>query len=183
MKILALDPGKVNFAFAVMEDTKVLEAGYILCIKDLKRDAFEKESKGFRNRYFALLEKHKPDLVVAERFMARPGSNGGVVGEYINIMLGILCTVNSSRGIPTELITSASWKNYLNSRYGRVETMKSHFNHLSVHEADALAIAVYTMEGKLNEKGKLLRRVKRLKRYPFVGREPKKARVRKKSSK
>ena len=181
MKILALDPGKINFAFAVMEDRKVLEAGYIPCIKDLKRAAFEKESKGFRNRYFALLEKHEPDLVVAERFMARPGGNGGAVGEYINIMLGILCTVNSSKGITTELVTSASWKNYLNSRYGRVETMKEHFTHLSVHEADALGIAVYAMEGELDEKGKLLKRVKRLKRYPFVGREPKKARVRKKS--
>jgi hypothetical protein len=181
MKILALDPGKINFAFAVMDDRKVIEAGYIPCIKDLKRAAFEKESKGFRNRYFALLEKHKPDKVVAERFMARPGGNGGAVGEYINIMLGILCTVNSSRGIPTELVTSASWKNYLNSRYGRVESMKEHFTHLSVHEADALGIAVYTMEGELNEKGKLLKRVKRLKRYPFVGREVKKARVRKKS--
>jgi hypothetical protein len=180
MKILALDPGKINFAFAVMEDMKVLEVGYIPCIKDLKRAAFEKESHGFRNRYFDLLEKHQPDMVVAERFMARPGGTGGAVGEYINIMLGILCTVNSSRGITTELVTSASWKNYLNSRYGRVETMKEHFTHLSIHEADALGIAVYSMEGSLDEKGKLLKRVKRLKRYPFVGREPKKARVRKK---
>ena len=85
MKILALDPGKINFAFAVMEDRKVIEAGYIPCIKDLKRAAFEEESKGFRNRYFALLEKHKPDKVVAERFMARPGSNGGAVGEYLAV--------------------------------------------------------------------------------------------------
>lgn len=181
MRILALDPGKINFAFAVMDDRKVLATGYIPCIKDLKRDSFEAESKGFRNRYFELLTKYEPDVVVAERFMARPGGNGGVVGEYINIMLGILCTVNSSKGTPTELVTSASWKNYLNSRYGRVESMKEHFTHLSVHEADALAIAVYVMEGELNEKGKLLKRVKRLKRYPFVGREPKKARVRKKS--
>jgi hypothetical protein len=180
MRILALDPGKINFAFAVMEDVKVLEAGYIKCIKDLKRDAFEAESKGFRNRYFTLLAKYEPDVVVAERFMARPGSNGGMVGEYINIMLGVISTVNSSLNIPTELVTSASWKNYLNSRYGRVETLKEHFPHLSVHEADSLGIAVYAMEGKLDQKGKLLKRVKRLKKYPFVGREPKKARVRKK---
>ena len=180
MKILALDPGKINFAFAVMEDRKVVETGYIPCIKDLKRASFEKESKGFRNRYFELLTRHDPDVVVAERFMARPGGNGGVVGEYINIMLGVLCTVNSRRGVPTELIKSSSWKNYLNSRYGRVETMKEHFAHLSVHEADALGIAVYTMEGALGEKGKLMKRVKRLKKYPFVGREPKKTRVRKK---
>lgn len=181
MRILALDPGKINFAFAVMDDKKVLETGYITCIKDLKRDAFEAESKGFRNRYFELLSKHEPDVVIAERFMARPGGNGGVVGEYINIMLGILCTVNSSKGIPTELVTSASWKNYLNSRYGRVESMKEHFTHLSVHEADSLGMAVYTMENRLDMKGKILKSVKRLRKYPFVGREPKKARVRKKS--
>lgn len=176
---MALDPGKINFAFAVMEDTKVLEAGYIPCIKDLKRDAFESETRGFRNRYYTLLTKYSPDVVVAERFMARPGGNGGAVGEYINIMLGILCTVNSSVGVPTELVTSASWKNYLNSRYGRVESMKEHFDHLSVHEADALGIAVYAMEGELNEKGKLLKRVKRLRKYPFAGKEPKKARAKK----
>jgi hypothetical protein len=178
MRIIALDPGKINFAFAVMEDRKVRECGYLKTLRSLKWDDFEKESTGFRGRYFDLITKYEPDCVLAERFMARPGGNGGAVGEYINIMLGILSTVNASKGIPTHLVTAAQWKNYLNRRYKRVESMKEHFPHLSVHEADALGIAVYAMEGELDEKGKLLARVKRLKRYPFVGREPKKARKR-----
>ncbi len=183
MRIIALDPGKKNFAFAVMENRKVLECGYLPPLKSLKWDDFEKESAGFRDRWFKLLEKYDPDCVLAERFMARPGGNGGAVGEYINIMLGILSTVNSSKGVPTHLLTSAQWKNYLNGRYGRVESMKEHFPHLSVHEADALGIAVYAMENELNEKGKMLRKVRRLRKYPFVGKEPRPPRKRKTSKK
>ena len=171
MRIIALDPGSKNFAFAVMEDKKVLECGYLKTIRSLKWADFEDEATGFRNRWFDVLNKYEPDVVLAERFMARPGGNGGAVGEYINIMLGILSTVNSSKGIPTHLVTSAQWKNYLNNRYGKVENMKKHFPHLSVHEADALGIAVYQMETELQQKGKLLGYVKRLKRYPFVGKE------------
>ena len=173
MRIIALDPGKKNFAFAVMEDGKVLECGYLVPVKSLKWDDFEKESARFRGRWFDLLTKYEPDCVLAERFMARPGGNGGAVGEYINIMLGILSTVNSSKGVPTHLLTSAQWKNYLNGRYGRVETMKEHFPHLSVHEADALGIAVYAMENELDQKGKMLKKIRRLRKYPFVGKAPK----------
>ena len=59
MRIIALDPGKINFAFAVMEDRKVLECGYLKTIKSLKWDDFEKESAGFRGRYFDLITKYK----------------------------------------------------------------------------------------------------------------------------
>lgn len=179
MKIIALDPGKKNFAFSVMEDRKVVECGYLKPLKSLKWDDFEEEAAGFRSRWFDMLLKFEPDCVLAERFMARPGGNGGAVGEYINVMLGIISTVNASKGIPTHLVTSSQWKNYLNARYGKVATMKEHFPHLSVHEADALGIAVYAMENELDEKGKILKKVRRLRRYPHVGKEPRPPRKRK----
>jgi hypothetical protein len=176
MRIIALDPGKVNFAAAVMEDRKVLETRYLKPIKSLRWDDFNSEAEKFRNHYFSFLESVNPDCVLAERFMARPGGNGGAVGEPINIMLGMITTINASKGIPTHLVTSAQWKNALNSRYGKVSKMKEHFPHLSDHEADALGIAVYAMEGELGEKGKLLKSVKRLKRYPHVGKAPRASR-------
>jgi hypothetical protein len=182
MRIIALDPGKKNFAAAVMEDRKVLETRYLEPLVSLRWDDFNSESQKFRNHYFDFLSIVNPDCVLAERFMARPGGNGGAVGEYINIMLGIICTVNASKGIPTHLVTSAQWKNYLTSRYGEVTDMKDHFPHLSVHEADALGIAVYAMENELDERGKILKKVRRLRRYPHVGKAPKPARSRKKSS-
>jgi len=179
MKIIALDPGKNNFAAAVMEDYKVLETRYIDTIKSLKKDDFDEESRAFRENYFEFLSKINPDFVLAERFMARPGAQQGSVGEYINIMLGIVSTINSSKGIPTHLVTSSQWKNYMTARYGAVKDMKEHFKHLSVHEADALAIAVYFMENEFDEKGKILKKVRRLRRYPHVGKTPKISRKRK----
>jgi len=173
MKIIALDPGKNNFAAAVMEDAKILETCYIEPIKSLKWDDFNKESEAFRKNYFNFLTKIDPDCVIAERFMARPGVQQGAVGEYINIMLGVITTINASKGVPTHLVTSAQWKNYINSRYGAVDSMKSHFPHLSVHEADATALAVYCLENELDQKGKILKRVRRLRKYPHAGKAPK----------
>ena len=179
MKIIALDPGKNNFAAAVMNDTKVLETCYIKPIKSLKWDDFNAESKEFRKNYFEFLIRIDPDCVVAERFMARPGVQQGAVGEYINIMLGIISTINASKGIPTHLVTSSQWKNYMNSRYGQVKDMRDHFPHLSVHESDALAMAVYCLENELDQKGKILKKVRRLRKYPYVGKEPSKTKKRK----
>jgi hypothetical protein len=73
MRIIALDPGSKNFAFAVMEDKKVLECGYLKTIRSLKWDDFEDEATGFRNRWFDVLNKYEPDVVLAERFMERTG--------------------------------------------------------------------------------------------------------------
>ena len=131
MRIIALDPGSKNFAVAVMDGRKVLETCYLTTIKSLKWDDFEEEAKGFRKRWFDLLQKYEPDCVLAERFMARPGGNGGAVGEYINVMIGILSTVNASKGIPTHLVTSAQWKNALNSHV--------------VHEAISVPFVIYAI--------------------------------------
>ena len=108
--------------------------------------------------------------------MARTGGQHGSVGEFINLMLGVIGVVNASKGIPTHLVTAAQWKTYIAKRYGelpRSKGMKVHFPHLSIHEADALGIAVYAMEKELGEEGKLLKKVRRLRRYPHVGKAPK----------
>ena len=174
MRIIALDPGKVNFAAAVMEDRKVLETRYLRPVKSLLWDDFADEVKSFRDGYFKFLTEIEPDCVLAERYMARPGVQHGAVGEYVNIMLGIIGVVNASKGVPTHLVTSAQWKNALTARYGDMGTKgtRTFFPHLSVHESDALGIAVYAMEAELGEKGKLLNYVKRLRRYPHVGKCP-----------
>ncbi len=176
MRIIALDPGKQNFAAAVMDGRKVVETRYLRPIKSLLWENFADEVKAFRDDYFKYISEIEPDCVLAERFMARPGVQQGAVGEFINIMLGVISVVNASKGIPTHLVTSAQWKTYIAKRYGelpRSRGMRYHFPHLSVHEADALGIAVYAMENELEEKGKLLKQVRRLRRYPHVGKAPK----------
>ena len=175
MRIVALDPGKKNFAAATMEGRKVVETRYLPTIKSLLWDDFTDEVKSFRDSYFKFLTEVNPDCVLAERFMARPGVQSGATGEYINVMLGIIAVVNASKGVPTHLVTSAQWKNYISARYGempKTKGMRSHFPHLSIHEADALGIAVYAMEDELDEKGKLLKYVRRLRKYPHVGEIP-----------
>ncbi len=175
MRIIALDPGKINFAAAVMEDRKVVETRYLRPMKSLLWDDFADEVKLFRDEYFEYVTEINPDCVLAERYMARPGIQAGAVGEFVNIMLGIVGVVNASKGIPTHLVTSAQWKNALTARYGDMGSkgMKRWLPHLSIHEADAVGIAVYSMELEFpEEKGKLLNYVKRLRRYPHVGKVP-----------
>ncbi len=175
MRIIALDPGKKNFAAAVMEDRKVVETRYLQPMKSLLWDDFDTEVKAFRDNYFDYITEINPDCVLAERYMARPGIQAGAVGEYINIMLGIIGVVNASKGVPTHLVTSAQWKNALTARYGDMGSkgMKRWLPHLSSHEADSVGIAVYAMEQEFpEEKGKLLNYVKRLRRYPHVGKVP-----------
>ena len=174
MRIIGLDPGKKNFAAAVMEDRKVVETRYLRPIKSLLWDDFTSEVKLFRDCYFDYITEMNPDCVLAERYMARPGIQAGAIGEYVNIMLGIIGIVNASKGIPTHLLTSAQWKNALNSRYGKHSKGMKHFlPHLSAHEADAVGICVYSLEQEFpDEKGKLMNHVKRLRRYPHLGHEP-----------
>jgi hypothetical protein len=175
MRIIALDPGKKNFAAAVMENRKVVETRYLQPMKSLLWDDFASEVKLFRDNYFEYVTEIDPDCVLAERYMARPGVQAGAVGEYVNIMLGIIGVVNASKGIPTHLVTSAQWKNALTARYGDMGSkgMKRWLPHLSIHEADSVGIAVYAMEQEYpEEKGKLLNYVKRLRRYPHVGKVP-----------
>lgn len=178
MRVVALDPGKDNFAAAVLEDRNVIDVRYLEPLQSLLWDQFTEASRRFRDSYFAYISEMEPDCVIAERFMARPGGGirKGAVGEYINIQLGIIATVNSSKGIPTHLVTPAQWKNALNSRYGHVprkKGFKHHFPHLSVHESDALAIAVYVFEQENpEERGKLLNYIKKLRKYPYIGKVP-----------
>lgn len=174
MRIIALDPGKKNFAAAVMEGRKVIETRYLRPMRSLLWDDFDTEVKAFRDCYFKYITEFNPDCVLAERYMARPGVQQGAIGEYVNIMLGIIGVVNASKGIPTHLVTSAQWKNALCNRYGKhPKGMKHWMPHLSAHEADAIGIAVYSLEQEFpEEKGKLLNYVKRLRRYPHVGHEP-----------
>ena len=174
MRIIALDPGKKNFAAAVLDGRKVVETRYLRPVKSLLWDDFTTEVKAFRDCYFEYVTEFEPDCVLAERYMARPGIQQGAIGEYVNIMLGIIGIVNASKGIPTHLVTSAQWKNALNSRYGKHSKGMKHFMpHLSIHEADAVGIGVYSLEQEYpEEKGKLLNYVKRLRRYPYVGHEP-----------
>ena len=176
MRVVALDPGKSNFAAAVVENRRVVETRYLEPLKSLKWDDFNESLRAFRDSYFKYISEVEPDCVVAERFMARPGGGmrKGAVGEFVNLQLGMISMVNASKGIPTHLVTPAQWKNYLQKRYGKVDNFKHHFPHLSVHESDALAIAIYAIEMEQpDERGRLLKYMKRLKRYPHVGKVPK----------
>lgn len=178
MKIVALDPGKVNFAAAAIDGRSVLETRYLTPIASLKWESFPSAVKLFGENYLKYITEIEPDCVIAERFMSRPGGGvkKGAVGEYVNVQLGVISTVNYLKGIPTHLVTSAQWKTTLNNRYGKVPENKGfrhHFPHLSDHEADALAIAVYVLEQEYpEERGKLLKHIRRLRKYPFAGKLP-----------
>jgi len=157
-KILSLDPGKQNFAFALAEDGKIKFHGMLHhCVKDLHN--LSPELMELKFEIMDLLKKcdlnPKTDFLIAERFMARRGGGRGCVGEYINIQLGAI----ASWIVPIELrLTEAStWKNATKRKYGTNDTLEvikklGMVQKVVVHEADAIMIGIWAYEKALNKK-------------------------------
>lgn len=110
MRILALDPGKQNFAFAVGEDGRLERFGFVgSLLTDLTTD-LTTQAADLGNEFRKLIEETRPDMIVAERFMARGLPGQGANSEFINISLGILLA--AALPIPVRIIPSATWKNH-----------------------------------------------------------------------
>jgi hypothetical protein len=120
LRVLALDPGKNEFAYCYLIGTKIKKVGmFKRTMKDMKEQRFMFEVSGFVREYEKFMGGlGKIDFLVIERYMARPGKGGGSVSEAINVMLGIIARYCHRKGIHIIPISSAQWKNRFSSRHG-----------------------------------------------------------------
>ncbi len=116
MRILSGDPGKVNFALAVIDvKKKVQVVGTRMCanpVQHLHLDVVS-EARAFMAELEYLNDNYGPfDGMCFERFQSR-GLKGNTV-EAISLMLGLLVIFAEKHNIPIMLITASQWKNAFN---------------------------------------------------------------------
>lgn len=108
--MLGLDPGKKNFAWALVSESEILGHGLLPTITNLT------EHRDQLHRFIAEVTRVlclAPDTtVVMERMMHRPGLGGYGVVEYINIMNGVVLAVSAQHGIHCRLVSPATWKSH-----------------------------------------------------------------------
>jgi len=103
MRILGMDPGSVNYAWALAVDQKIVDHGYLVAVDNHKFNEFNA-------RFIELLDKTQPDEVIFERFQVR-GKHSSIA-EPINCMLGGIIRICDERGIPWYRVIASQWKNY-----------------------------------------------------------------------
>lgn len=148
MRILSLDPGTVNYGFAIVDIRhkhgktafQVLENGKCeRTVKTLKSAKVMREEMALYEMWLGdLVARYQPHAVAAERYMTR-GIKGPLV-ECVNIMIGMTLTLIEK---PFKIMPAATWKNAV-SRQG--VDLKAQYKVVGVtpHQVDAAMIGVYT---------------------------------------
>jgi hypothetical protein len=110
-RILSLDMGSKNLAYGLTVSKKLIELGFITnTIQTLIDPAFLPCLISFELEFKTLLNKHKPNVVLLERFQNRGRFNGNS-SEYLNIMIGIISSICLQNKIYIYLISASQWKN------------------------------------------------------------------------
>lgn len=113
LTILGIDPGSVNMGFTVSKVRidgpfayKLKEVGMFKnTMKEMKGDV-RKDLKKFRGELNGILRRHKPDVIIAERYMNR-GIRGNT-GELVGLMMGVIAMANVQDVV---FIPASQWKN------------------------------------------------------------------------
>jgi hypothetical protein len=161
MRILGLDPGSVNFGYAVVdvdEEYSYLKDTYVEVPTILEHGLLKNISGYFANNDLdsALLRicvqelqeiclRHSVDRIAIERWMGRGTFMPGWV-ERLNHVIGAMLY---SSPIPIKAITAASWKTRILKRYGIKSTKTLVGSVKSEHAGDAVMQATYIHELEL----------------------------------
>lgn len=142
--ILSMDPGSVNFAWALLQESScLLDHDYLTPVDE--EDHFDE----FAARFEALLDVTQPDEVIFERYQFRGAQS--TTAEPVNLMLGVIIRICEERGIPWYRVLASQWKNrYKKPLKKGEEPNPKEVNKpdrvvygLDKHEADAACIGHY----------------------------------------
>jgi len=146
LRVLSLDPGVTNFAWAVTEADRssmlVLASGMLNnTITDLKV-SIKDQSKLFKEEILEIIQEYQVDSIILERFMSR--GHGGTTIELVNIMIGVLLGMPCAALKRWKLVTAAQWKNEWNRR----ADLSAFYSKVSgtVHQVDAIGIGMYGID-------------------------------------
>lgn len=119
MRVIALDPGKNHFAYAVITKRRCTHHGHLRTITDLNVTELPDQLLRFAHDADDLLNKAKPDdWLCFERMQHRPNQGGGAVVEYINVMIGIVLGRAHARGMRVYPVPPMTWKSHFIRQLG-----------------------------------------------------------------
>lgn len=125
MRVLAFDPGKDNFAYALLDDERCVRHGFVPTVTSLAHFSHIDEAQHMLRKFDELIEPlATTDTVWFERMMYRPGQGAGNVNELINVMIGMLVTRALAHKCRTFPVTPATWKNH----YRRQRNVEGEFS-------------------------------------------------------
>lgn len=142
---LALDPGKTNFGYSVLEyyidgasigSYRILECGMVgNTITELKNGLFD-SVRAYEREICRIVGDHGVTRIVAERFVSR--GLLGSLSEYVNIMIGISSVFAEE---DFRIIIPATWKN----KFNKIYKLDRYYEMWGVvpHVLDATLIGIY----------------------------------------
>lgn len=139
MLVLGLDPGKAHTAYALVRRVhgRNVYTGSA-CLPMWEDLLLAERLPRWRTSLQTLIAAYEPSLVVAERYVPRPGMSRGAPAESINLYLGILAAICLGRRQPFTLVMPSVHKGYYLRTFA---SEPSGFN--TPHEADAFSLAAY----------------------------------------
>lgn len=149
MRVLGIDPGKRQSWYALLHEQSVrcrggerrswdlVDTGHL----DLDPDtALNDRLDGMAERIHELVTRIHPDLLVAERFISRPGRGMGNSAEIINLALGMIYLECRALGIPTYFVMPSVHKQWFAKNFIR---RPEQWWPINGHQGDACAMAIY----------------------------------------
>lgn len=150
MRVLGIDPGKRQTWYSVLQiewltvrgqrvpTWDLIESDHL----DLDPDTPLNDRIGpTRDMLSGFVYEKRPQLVIAERYIGRPGQGRGNNSETINVMLGLLYDTCSQLDVDCWLIIPSSWKTWWDRTFAR--SWYDHWPQLNAHQADACSIGIY----------------------------------------
>ena len=152
LTIMGMDPGSDNFGVFVgrfngidhLKSIEVLETRMIENPIKAITDDIQAQSELFLTELNLMIEKHKPQMIVIERYQSR-GLKGLTI-ELVNYMIGLILARLSNgyfdyRPI-IKLVMPATWKNKVN-RSIDLKAMYKKYNNIESHRIDAMLQALF----------------------------------------
>jgi len=157
MRVLGIDPGKVNFGWAIYGNDGLERHGVIDGAEALE------DLAAWRIRFSRIVKNYKPDALCVERYARRFGKGGQKESEIMNIMIGHALEICLCRKISCTLVTASTHKGWTAKNFdvqpypkakkngsvekkwdlGTYEEWKHLAADYSYHEVDAANVAKY----------------------------------------
>lgn len=142
-RILAFDPGVVNFGACLLVEGKPIKTYWVKAQQNIKDDGV------FLNSIIDLIDETKPDFIIAERYQFR--GRQSIYVEVVSQMLGRLAMLTRLRyNIELNQVSAAQWKTFYKVKklpkgvWSLFPEEKNIFE--AVHQVDAAAIGKYGYE-------------------------------------
>lgn len=141
--LVCIDPGKVNFAYVIIDTRRGQVQEYDLLqttFTDLTDgDAIRREKDALQSVFTGIRKRYKSFGLVYERFMPRHLQKG-CVAEIVNMVIGgfIFTLLEEDSKVTPIALSAATWKNYMDAR-----SLRFNNETIPIHILDAISMGHY----------------------------------------